>query len=157
MPRAKQIKEVEFTFSPKFTAAINGVKTVKAKAKPTKKSKPVKKATEAKPPRGYRITKVERQLNGEGLNGTYELYELTGKRLDEPKRFISYEHALRYISTLEQDVLSVKALKGKVHGGGLARGIMAESKDILAATELPELSTELPDKCDKTSIEDTDA
>jgi hypothetical protein len=154
MPRTKMIKEVEFSFSPRFIDRINEVK----KKSPKKKVKVVKaKADTAKPPRGYKITQVVRELNGTGLNGEYELYELTGKKLAEPKRFVSYEHALKFIGTIEQDVIQHKALIGKTHGGMLGRGIMAETKDLKAGTELPELNTELPERCDRTSVEDTDA
>ena len=161
MPRTKMIKEVEFSFSALFLDEINGVKrkSAKSKAKSTKTKVKARKpkAVEPKAPRGYRITKVVRPLNGEGLNGDYELYELTGKKLAEPKRFVSYEHALKFIGTIEQDVIQHKALIGKTHGGMLGRGIMAETKDLKAGTELPELNTELPERCDKTSVEDTDA
>jgi hypothetical protein len=154
MPRTKMIKEVEFSFSPRFIDRINEVK----KKSPKKKVKVVKaKADTAKPPRGYKITQVVRELNGEGLNGEYELYELTGKKLAEPKRFVSYEHALNFIGIIEQNVIKHKALIGKTYGGMLGRGIMAETKDLKAGTELPELNTELPERCDKTSVEDTDA
>ena len=76
MARPKMIKEVEFTFSPAFSKAINGVKKTKtktAKAKPTKtkkakaKTRKAKvttkpKATKPKATRGYKIVKVEREL-----------------------------------------------------------------------------------------------
>jgi hypothetical protein len=87
----------------------------------------------------------------------YELYELTGKGLEQPKYFITEAHAQKYIGTLQAEDIQVKALNGKTHGGMLARGIMAETKDLAAQAELPELDTELPEKCDKTSIEDMDA
>ena len=174
MARAKTIKEVEFTFSPVFEKAINGVKTTKKaktktkkSAKTTTKAKTKQRKAVAKPkavkvpalkaPRGYKITKVERELTLSGVKDTYELYELTGKKLDQPKQFVSYEHAFNYIATIENDILQAKALAGKVHGGMLARGIMAETKDLAAQSDLPELNTELPEKCDKTSVEDIDA
>lgn len=180
MAKAKMIKEVEVKFSPAFDKAINGVKTTKKTKKVTAKTKTAKpktkkatakaptktktktrvatpKATGPKAPRGYKIEKVERQLTLDGVKDSYELYELTGKKLAEPKRFISYEHAVKYIGTLENEILQTKALSGKVHGGMLARGIMAETKDLAAQADLPELDTELPERCDKTSIEDIDA
>lgn len=176
MARAKMIKEVEFTFSPAFDKRINGVKTTKKAKTKTKKSAKTKTATKAKTkqrkavakpkavkvpalkaPRGYKIEKVERELTLSGVKDTYELYELTGKKLDQPKTFVSYEYAFNYIATIENDILQAKALAGKVHGGMLARGIMAETKDLAAQSDLPELNTELPEKCDKTSVEDIDA
>ena len=171
MARPKTIKEVEFTFSPAFSKAINGVKKTKtktAKAKPAKTKKAATKtrkakvtakpkATKPKATRGYKIVKVERELTLDKVKDTYELYELTGKGLDQPKYFVTEEHAKRFIETLKSEDLQTKALAGKVHGGTLARGIMAETKELAAAADLPELDTELPEKCDKTSIEDIDA
>ena len=171
MARPKTIKEVEFTFSPSFSKAINGVKKTKtktAKAKPAKTKKAATKtrkakvtakpkATKPKATRGYKIVKVERELTLDKVKDTYELYELTGKGLDQPKYFVTEEHAKRFIETLKSEDLQTKALAGKVHGGTLARGIMAETKELAAAADLPELDTELPEKCDKTSIEDIDA
>ena len=174
MARAKMIKEVEVKFSPAFDKAINGVKTTKkattktAKAKTKKATTKTKAATKTrkakvvtpvanKPKRGYKITKVERELTLNGVKDTYELYELTGRTLEQPKYFITEAHAQKFIGTLQAEDIQVKALTGKTHGGMLARGIMAETKDLAAQAELPELDTELPEKCDKTSIEDMDA
>jgi hypothetical protein len=178
MAKAKMIKEVEVKFSPAFDKAINGVKTTKkattktAKVKTktaTAKTKPATKTRKAvakpkavkvakpKTPRGYTITKVERELTLNGVKDTYELYELTGKGLAQPKYFVTEDYAKQYIERLKGDDLEVKALTGKTHGGMLGRGIMAETKDLVAAADLPELDTELPERCDKTSIEDIDA
>ena len=173
MARAKMIKEVEFTFSPVFEKAINGVKSTKKTKKVTAKTKKAtiaktkQRKAVAKPkapivpalkaPRGYKITKVEREMTLSGVKDTYELYELTSKKMEQPKVFVSYDHAVKYIDTIENEILQVKALTGKTHGGMLARGIMAETKELAAAAELPELNTELPEKCDKTSVEDIDA
>lgn len=165
MARPKMIKEVEFTFSPAFSKAINGVKKTKtAKAKPVTKKRKAKatkpatpKAIKPKATRGYKIVKVERELTLDRVKDMYELYELTGKGLDQPKYFVTEEHAKRYIETLKSEDLQTKALAGKVHGGILARGIMAETRELAAQADLPELDTELPEKCDKTSIEDIDA
>ena len=177
MARTKTIKEVEFTFSPSFSKAINGVKKTKtktAKAKPAKTKKAATKtrkakantktkatakpkATKPKATRGYKITKVERELTIDRVKNLYELYEVTGKGIEQPKYFVTEEHAKRFVETVKVEDLQSKALAGKVHGGTLARGIMAETKDLAAQADLPELDTELPEKCDKTSIEDIDA
>ena len=177
MARPKTIKEVEFTFSPAFSKAINGVKKTKtktAKAKPAKTKKATTKtrkakantktkatakpkATKPKATRGYKITKVERELTIDRVKNLYELYEVTGKGIEQPKYFVTEEHAKRFVETVKVEDLQSKALAGKVHGGTLARGIMAETKDLAAQADLPELDTELPEKCDKTSIEDIDA
>ena len=171
MARPKMIKEVEFTFSPAFSKAINGVKKTKtktAKAKPAKTKKATAKTRKAKVTtkpkankpkavRGWKVTKVERELTINRVKDVYELYEVTGRGIVQPRYFVTEEHANRFIETIKSEDLQSKALAGKVHGGTLARGIMAETKELAAAKDLPELDTELPEKCDKTSIEDIDA
>ena len=177
MAKAKIIKEVEFTFSPAFEKKINGVKTVKkaatktktaktktkkavtktkTKATKTRKAKATKPAT-PKAKRGYTIVRVERELTINRVKNLYELYELTGKGLEQPKYFVTEEHAKRYIETLKSEDLQSKALAGKVHGGPMARAVVSEMKELAAQADLPELDTERPERCDKTSIEDIDA
>ena len=171
MARPKMIKEVEFTFSPAFSKAINGVKKTKtktAKAKPAKTKKATAKtrkakvttkpkATKPKAVRGWKVTKVERELTINRVKDVYELYEVTGRGIDQPRYFVTEEHANRFIETIKSEDLQSKALAGKVHGGILARGIMAETKDLADAKDLPELDYDKAEKCDKTSIEDIDA
>jgi hypothetical protein len=175
MARTKTIKEVEVKFSPAFDKAINGVKTVKKAATKTAKTKTKKavtktktkatktrkaKATKPAAPkakRGYTIVRVERELTINQVKDLYELYELTGKGLEQPKYFVTEEHAKRYIETLKSEDLQSKALAGKVHGGPMARAVVSEMKELAAQADLPELDTDRPERCDKTSIEDIDA
>lgn len=182
MAKAKTIKEVEVKFSPAFEKALNGVKTtkkvkkvgaknMKATAKPKTKKATAKvptktktktrvatpKAAGPKVPRGYKIEKVEREMTIEGKKAVYELYELTGKKMPQAKTFVGYDYALKYIGTIENEILQTKALAGKVHGGPMARAVIVEQKEMAAAADLPELDTERPEKCDKTYIEDIDA
>jgi hypothetical protein len=173
MARTKTIKEVEVKFSPAFEKVINGVKTkkkaatkkaktkkavtkTKTKATKTRKAKATKPAT-PKAKRGYTIVRVERELTINRVKNLYELYELTGKGLEQPKYFVTEEHAKRYIETLKSEDLQSKALAGKVHGGPMARAVVSEMKELAAQADLPELDTERPERCDKTSIEDIDA
>jgi hypothetical protein len=173
MARTKTIKEVEVKFSPAFDKAINGVKTkkkaatkkaktkkavtkTKTKATKTRKAKATKPAA-PKAKRGYTIVRVERELTINRVKDLYELYELTGKGLEQPKYFVTEEHAKRYIETLKSEDLQSKALAGKVHGGPMARAVVSEMKELAAQADLPELDTERPERCDKTSIEDIDA
>ena len=171
MARPKTIKEVEFTFSPAFSKAINGVKKTKTKTAKAKQAKTKKaatktrkakvtakpKATKPKATRGYKIVKVERELTLDKVKDTYELYELTGKGLDQPKYFVTEEHAKRFIETLKSEDLQTKALAGKTHGGPMARAVVSEMKEMQAQAELPEMDYDRAEKCDKTSIEDVDA
>lgn len=175
MARTKTIKEVEVKFSPAFEKAINGVKTkkkavtktaktktkkavtkTKTKATKTRKAKATKPAA-PKAKRGYTIVRVERELTINKVKDLYELYELTGKGIEQPKYFVTEEHAKRYIETLKSEDLQSKALAGKVHGGPMARAVVSEMKELAAQADLPELDTERPERCDKTSIEDIDA
>lgn len=151
------IKEVEFRFSPSFEKAINEVKT-KRKTQPAAKPKarPAAKSTTPKPPRGYKIEKVIRPLTLNGRTDMYELYELTGTKLPAAKLFVSYEYALEHIKTFEAELLRQKALAGKVHGGPMARGVIAEQSELMAQSELPELETGI-ERPAKVAIEDVDA
>ena len=184
MARPKMIKEVEFTFSPAFSKAINGVKKTKtktakaktktAKAKPAKtkkaatKTRKVKantktkattkpKATKPKAVRGWKVTKVERELTINRVKDLYELYEVTGRGIAQPRYFVTEEHANRFIETIKSEDLQTKALAGKVHGGPMARAVITEMKEMAAQNELPEIDYDKAEKCDKTSIEDIDA
>jgi hypothetical protein len=171
----KVIKEVEVKFTPAFEKAINGETPIKktkkvaptkkaakpkATAKPTKvkaKTKTAKPKATAKPrkPRGYTITPVTRELTVDGNKAEYNLFELAGPKMDEPKYFVTEAHAQRYIQTNEGETAVVQALSGK--GYQHIKGVISAHKDMLDAALLPELDTELPEKCDKTSIEDIDA
>ena len=171
MARPKMIKEVEFTFSPAFSKAINGVKKTKtktAKAKPAKTKKATTKtrkakvttkpkATKPKAVRGWKVTKVERELTINRVKDLYELYEVTGRGIDQPRYFVTEEHANRFIETIKSEDLQTKALAGKVHGGPMARAVITEMKEMAAQNELPEIDYDKAEKCDKTSIEDIDA
>jgi hypothetical protein len=167
----KVIKEVEVKFTPAFEKAINGetpikktkkvkAPTKKATVKPTKvkaKVKTAKPKATAKPrkPRGYTITPVQRELTLNGEKALYDLFELAGPKMDEPKYFVTEGHAQRYIQANEGETAVVQALSGK--GYQHIKGVISAHKDMLDAALLPELDTELPEKCDKTSIEDIDA
>jgi len=171
----KVIKEVEVKFTPAFEKAINGetpikktkklaptkkAATKKATAKPTKvkaKVKTAKPKATAKPrkPRGYTITPVQRELTINGEKGMHDLFELAGPKMDESKYFVTEAHAQTYIQTNEGETAVVQALSGK--GFQHIKGVISAHRDMLDAALLPELDTELPEKCDKTSIEDIDA
>jgi len=176
MSKKKVIKEVEVKFTPAFEKAINGETPIKktkkvkaptkkaakpkATAKPTKvktKTKTAKPKATAKPrkPRGYTITPVVRELTIDGNKSEYNLFELAGPKMEGPKYFVTEAHAQKYIQTNEGETAVVQALSGK--GYQHIKGVISAHKDLLDASQLPELDTELPEKCDKTSIEDIDA
>ena len=156
MARAKMIKEVEVKFSPAFEKAINGVKTTKKVKAKTKTAKPkTKKATAKAPtktktktrvatpkaagpkvPRGYNIQKIERELTIEGKKDIYELWEVTGKKMPEAKRFVGYDWALKYIANLEGETVVNKAFETAVKRATTK----SERKELQAAKELNELA-----------------
>jgi hypothetical protein len=170
------IKEVEVKFTPAFSKAINGetpIKKTKKVApkkavKPKATAKPTKvkaRVTTAKPkatakprqpkPRGYTITPVQRELTLNGEKALYDLFELAGPKMDKTRYFVDEASAKKYIAYNDSDAVATVALSGK--GYKHIKGVISAHKDLLDAAELPELDTELPEKCDKTSIEDIDA
>ena len=156
MARPKTIKEVEFTFSPAFSKAINGVKKTKtktAKAKPAKTKKATTKtrkakantktkatakpkATKPKATRGYKITKVERELTINRVKDLYELYEVTGKGIEQPRYFISEAYANKFIATLKGEAELDKAFTNAVKRASTK----TERKDLQATKEINELA-----------------
>jgi hypothetical protein len=166
----KVIKEVEVKFTPAFTKAINGETPIKKtkKAAPTKtkkvkltkvkaKVKTAKPKATAKPrkPRGYVITPVQRELTIDGVKAKHNLYELSGPKMDKTRYFVDEASAQKYVAYNDGDVAVTVALSGK--GFQHIKGVISAHKDLLDAADLPEMNTELPEKCDKTSVEDTDA
>jgi hypothetical protein len=170
------IKEVEVKFTPAFSKAINGETPIKKTkkvapkkaAKPKVTAKPTKvkaRATTAKPkatakprqpkPRGYTITPVQRELTLNGEKALYDLFELAGPKMDKNRYFVDEASAKKYIAYNDSDAVATVALSGK--GFQHIKGVVSAHKDLLDAAELPELDTELPEKCDKHSIEDIDA
>lgn len=172
MARAKMIKEVEVKFSPAFEKALNGVKTTKKPKAKTKKATKAKatakpkakviakpkavKVTKVKAPRGYKIEPVQKELTLDGVKAGYDLYEVTGKGLDKPRVFVSEEHAQRFVDQCQLGNIVEKALSGKGYSFGMGH-VVKETTELKAAQDLPELESELPERCDKHSIEDIDA
>lgn len=144
MARPKMIKEVEFTFSPAFTKAINGVKKTKtktAKAKPATKKRKAKattkpKAIKPKATRGYKITKVERELTINRVKDLYELYEVTGKGLEQPKYFVTEAYANSFVERLKDETALDKAFDTAVKRASTKK----ERKELQASKELNELA-----------------
>jgi hypothetical protein len=107
--------------------------------------------------RGYNVVITEKVFNfGNGAD-TYEVYEVSGPKVDGTRIFVDEDSVKSFIGLCDTENVIVKALSGKSHGGMLARGIIKEMADMKAAADLPEINTELPEKCDKTSVEDIDA
>ena len=123
------------------------VKTEKkpaAKAKaatPAKKEKVKEKTSDL--PKGYKITKIVKELNlidpaiGKDF---YEVYEVSGPKVAKAKYFISMETARKFVAKTEALHTQVKAASGKGHAPAGMREVVGATKDILAASELEGVS-----------------
>jgi len=139
----------------KVTAKTGTITKVKARATAKPKATTAKGRPKAKHPRGYTITPVQRELTLNGEKGLYDLFELAGPKMDKTRYFVDEASAKKYIAYNDSDTVATVALSGK--GFQHIKGVISAHKDLLDAADLPEMNTELPEKCDATSIEDTDA
>ena len=137
----------------KATAKKPATKKATTKKPATKKAavkKPAAKAVSSRLPRGYKITKVVRELNlpaDIGGKDFYELYEVTGPGVDKPRMFISDETAREYIRKADKLVSEVKAIAGKGHAPVGMRDVVRGTADIMASAELADV--ELGPKSDR--------
>lgn len=132
----------------------------KAKAKTKRKVKATTPVTGKKIRgfgRGYNVVLANRTYNFGGGNALYEVYEVSGPKVEGTRVFVDEESVRLFIQTCEAENVIAKALSGKTYGGPMARTIIKEMADMKAASDLPEINTELPERCDKTSVEDIDA
>ena len=114
----------------------------KAKVTTPAKTKKVKEKT-SDLPKGYKITKIEKELNLiEPAMGkdVYELYEVSGAKVPKPKYFISMETARKFVAKTEALHTQVKAASGKGHAPVGMSEVAKATKDILAASELEGVS-----------------
>ncbi len=137
----------------KVTAKKPATKKAATKKPATKKAaakKPAAKAVSSRLPRGYKITKVVRELNlpaDIGGKDFYELYEVTGPGVDKPRVFISDETARDFIRKADKLVSEVKAIAGKGHAPVGMRDVVRGTADIMASAELADV--ELGPKSDR--------
>ena len=135
------------------TAKKPATKKAATKKPATKKAavkKPAAKAVSSRLPRGYKITKVVRELNlpaDIGGKDFYELYEVTGPGVDKPRVFISDETARDFIRKADKLVSEVKAIAGKGHAPVGMRDVVRGTADIMASAELADV--ELGPKSDR--------
>jgi hypothetical protein len=135
------------------TAKKPATKKAATKKPATKKAavkKPAAKAVSSRLPRGYKITKVVRELNlpaDIGGKDFYELYEVTGPGVDKPRMFISDETARDFIRKADKLVSEVKAIAGKGHAPVGMRDVVRGTADIMASAELADV--ELGPKSDR--------
>lgn len=149
----------------KMTAKKRNTK-VKANTKTKAKAKTKRKAKATAPVagkklrgfgRGYNVVLTNKTYNFGNGNELYEVYEVSGPKVEGTRIFVDEESVRLFIEKCDTENVIARALSGKTYGGPMARTVIKEMADMKAASDLPEMSTELPERCDKTSVEDIDA
>jgi hypothetical protein len=124
----------------KVTAKVKATATTKKK---TTTAKPAVKRAGPKFKRGYKVTIVNKELVLDGVRDLYELYEVTGPKVDKTRWFVDEESVQMFIAKCEQSHIEANALAGKGHQ--FVKGVISETKELMAASELPELNSEVAD------------
>jgi len=124
----------------KVTAKVKATATTKKK---TTTAKPAVKRAGTKFKRGYKVTLVNKELVLDGVRDLYELYEVTGPKVDKTRWFVDEESVQLFIAKCEQSHIEANALAGKGHQ--FVKGVISETKELMAASELPELNSEVAD------------
>jgi hypothetical protein len=124
----------------KATAKVKATATTKKK---TTTAKPAVKRAGPKFKRGYKVTLVNKELVLDGVKDLYELYEVTGPKVDKTRWFVDEESVQLFIAKCEQSHIEANALAGKGHQ--FVKGVISETKELMAASELPELNSEVAD------------
>ena len=119
--------------------------TAKAKATTKKKTtaKPAVKRAGPKFKRGYKVTLVNKEYVFGGVKDLYEVYEVTGPKVDKTRFFVDEESVQLFIEKCEREHIEANALAGKGHQ--FVKGVISETKELMAAAELPELNCETPE------------
>lgn len=117
--------------------------TTKVKATTKKKAGPKKAVKPAGPKfkRGYKVTLVDKMLTLAGVTDLYEVYEVSGPKVDKTRIFVDEESVHKFISECERKYTEASALAGK--GYQFVKGVMGETNELKAASELPELKSEV--------------
>jgi hypothetical protein len=124
----------------KATAKVKATATTKKK---TTTAKPAVKRAGPKFKRGYKVTLINKELVLNGTKDLYELYEVTGPKVDKTRWFVDEESVQLFIAKCEQSHIEANALAGKGHQ--FVKGVISETKELMAASELPELNSEVAD------------
>lgn len=125
----------------KATAKVKG--TAKASTKKKTTTKPAVKRAGPKFKRGYKVTLINKELTLAGVTDLYEVYEVTGPKVDKTRFFVDEESVKLFIEKCELEHIEANALAGK--GYQFVKGVMKETKELAAASELPELVCDTPD------------
>ena len=141
----KAVKKTATKKVAKKTATKKVAKKTATKKPATKKAvkKTVTKKSVSKMPRGYKIKMVVRELNlpaDIGGKDNYELYEVSGAKVGNPRYFISEKAAREFVAKTERFHLEVKAVLGKGHAPIGMRSVATATADIMASTELADVA-----------------
>jgi hypothetical protein len=86
--------------------------------------------------RGYNVIQRNKYLTFNGVRSLYEIYEVTGKNIDQPRVFVDEVSVTKFINACEVNKIETKALK--VSGYQHVKGVAAAHKDVMASAELAE-------------------
>lgn len=123
-------------------AATKKPATKKA-VKKTAVKKAATKSSAKRMPRGYKIKMVVKELNlpaDIGGKGYYELYEVSGTKVGNPRYFISDKAAREFVDKTERFYLEAKAVLGKGHAPIGMRAVATATADIMASAELADVA-----------------
>lgn len=119
-------------------------KTVTKKAatkKPVKKAAP--KVTAKRLPTGFKIKPIVKELNlpaDIGGKDYYELYEVSGAKVGNPRYFISEKAAREFVMKTDKLYAEAKAVLGKGHAPIGMRAVATATADIMASAELADVA-----------------
>jgi hypothetical protein len=141
--KATAKKKVTKKATTKRATTKKATSKVKATAKKKVTKKPAVKRAAPKFKRGYKVTLVNKQLTFGGVTDLYEVYEVAGPKVDKVRFFVDEESVKLFIEKCEIEHIEANALAGK--GYQFVKGVMKETKELAAASELPELMCDTPD------------
>lgn len=127
----------------KATAKVKTTAKAKATTKKKTTAKPAVKRAGPKFKRGYKVTLINKELTLSGVKDLYEVYEVTGPKVDKTRFFVDEESVQLFIEKCEREHIEANALAGKGHQ--FVKGVISETKELMAAAELPELNCETPE------------
>lgn len=143
--KATSKSKVKATTKKKVTTRSTAKKktTAKPKAKATTKKKvtkkPAVKRAAPKFKRGYMVKLINKELTFGGVKDLYEVYEVTGPKVDKTRIFVDEESVQLFIEQNEAVNGMVKSFESAVKRSSTK----SERKEMLAAKELSELVPEL--------------
>lgn len=151
MSKVKKTTKMKATAKKKVTAKAKTTTKATAKKKTTAKpkvkattkkkvtKKPAVKRATSKFKRGYDVKLINKELTFAGVTDLYEVYEVTGPKVDKKRIFVDEESVLMFIEQNETASGLVKSFESAVKRASTK----SERKEMQAAKELSELVPEL--------------